>query len=408
MSFAIRSQRRSILATSVSVALLGAIVAPAAATDPRPGTATVSRHVRLPDIGGDAQPARDPKDEAFETLTMVAQAGSADAAVNGAINRGLSAGVDAARDTGLPFLGNLQGSVRWNDATNAFDIDLLTMYALKGSGEGHNWLLQFGVHNFAQRLTANSGLVYRWVDLESQWLLGGNVFLDQEIDGGVSRVGAGAEVATPTMRAFGNAYMPFGGWKVSPDDALIEERAARGYDLGLAWTPRAFDIFDLQAKGSRWEGEAVDVFGTGQTTKDPTVWSLKASLQPVPAFGVSAEHRKVEGGATDSSVALTYTYRFGQNAADQFVAAPKGARNDLRQRALMPVEREKRIVTETRERYVAPAFSTASASLTTMEGNALQHTLVVTGGFGALRLALSGADAQLLPRAVARAPKTHD
>ena len=62
----------------------------------------------------------------------------------------------------------------------------------------------------------------------------------------------------------------------------------------------------------------------------------------------------IEGGDTDSIVALTYTYRFGENAAQQFVAAPKGQRNDLRQRALLPVEREKRSVTETRDRHAAP------------------------------------------------------
>ena len=197
-----RRVRRNALATSVSVALLGAIVAPATATDPRSAlkssTTTHSPNVRLPDLGSDIPRNRDPEVEALEALKWVAQAGSADAVLNGAVDRGLSAGLDAARDTHLPFLGNLQGAVRWNDATNAFDFDLLSIYALKGTGEGHNWLVQLGGHNIANRFTINSGLVYRWVDLESQWLLGGNVFLDHDIDGGVSRVGVGAEAATPS------------------------------------------------------------------------------------------------------------------------------------------------------------------------------------------------------------------
>jgi hypothetical protein len=394
-----RTLHRTVLASSIGLALIGGAAPPAAATDPRNAPASIaaqpSSHVKLPDIGGGVPRNRDPQDAAIEALTWLAQADSADAAWDAAIDQGLSSGLHAVRDTNLPFLGNVQGSVRWNDANNAFDIDLLSMYAIKGNGEGHNWLLQLGVHNLAQRLTVNSGLVYRWVDLDGQWLVGGNVFFDHDFDGRASRAGVGVEAATPMFRAFGNLYAPAGGWKVSPDDALIEERAARGYDLGLAWTPAAFDILDVQAKGSRWQGDAVDVFGNGQTERDPTVWSLKASLQPVPAFGISAEHRKVEGGGTDSIVALTYTYRFGQAAAQQFVAASKGQRNDLRQRALLPVEREKRIVMETRERYVTPAFAAASVSLSTLEGQALVHALLATGGTGALVYSLSGPDAAL-------------
>lgn len=312
-----------------------------------------------------------------------------------ALNTGLDRGLESARASGLPFLGSLQGGITYDHALRRFDYDLLTLLRLLGDGEGHAWLAQIGAHNLRDRRTVNAGLVYRWIDPEAGVLLGANAFLDRDFDAGANRLGAGLEAMTETTRVFTNVYAPQGAWGVSPDDPYLEERPARGYDLGIAYTPRWLPAVDLQLKGAQWKGAAVDVFGTGDAERDPTVWSAKLGLAPVPAVLVGLEHSRIAGGAEDLRLSLTWTHRFGLSVLEQWTPGNTAMRNDLRQRALMPVEREKRIVMETRERYAEPLFAAEAMQATVLEGEAFDHLVQVTGGALPLAFALVGTDAAL-------------
>lgn len=324
-------------------------------------------------------------------------AGDADELAGLAIDAGLDQGVQALRDSGLPFLGSLQGSVVYNTSLRRIDYDVLSVYAFHGDGSGHHWLLQLGAHNLRDRQTANAGLVYRWVDPGGAWLLGANAFYDQDFDAQARRAGLGVEAMTPTLRVFANGYAPIDGWVDAFDAPDLEERPARGYDLGIAWTPQPLSILDLQLKGARWQGDAVDVFATGQTEIDPTVWSARATVRPVSALRLGFEHSRIIGGAQDFQASLTYVHQFGVPLAQQWRWNGNGGGpgNDLASRALLPVEREKRIVMDTREKDASPLFAVGALQANVYEGEAFEHAVVASGGALPLAYSLRGADAAL-------------
>lgn len=364
---------------------------------------------RLPDLGSEASAPERPD---LHHLVIEHVAGSlvsvgpsndssviADGLINASVNQGLSAGLDGARAIAGPFLGQLQGGLRYDEVTGRFSYDLLTVKSFYGQGlAGHNLLGQLGAHNQADRPTANLGLIYRWVDSAQSFMMGGNAFYDKHTSTGAERIGAGWEAVSRSFRVFANFYEPLSGrWRVAPSDDEREERPASGYDLGVMYTPARLAAVDLQLAGSRWKGDEVDVFGSGQFERDPTVLSFKAAYTPIPLVTASAEHSRVSGGEADTQVALNFTYRFGMRLDEQLRSSNTPQRIDIGARALSPVERNNRIVMETRDRYAAPPLFAGPALLREeiMEGHDYTTTLVVTGGTPDQTFALSGADAAL-------------
>lgn len=141
----------------------------------------------------------------------------------------------------------------------------------------------------------------------------------------------------------------------------------------------------------------MDVFATGRPEIDPTVWSARATVRPVSALRVGFEHSRIVGGAQDFQASLTWVHQFGVPLSRQWRwdGNGRGAGNDLAHRALLPVEREKRIVMDTRERGVPLALATEAVQAQVYEGDAFEHVVAVTGGALPLAYALRGADAAL-------------
>ncbi|BCT93548.1 hypothetical protein LYSHEL_25720 [Lysobacter helvus] len=247
------------------------------------------------------------------------------------VNTGLSAGVQAAKSSGNPFLGNLTGSASWSE-DGGLDFNLQTIGVLSGEGIGNNWLLQVGAHNELDRPTGNVGLVYRYVTPDKKALFGANVFYDHDFQAGANRVGVGVEAATQSTRWFANTYAPLSdSWYDVKDNDDIQERAASGYDLGITYSPSKLPGLDLTLKGTWWQGERVDVFGTGNTLENPNVWSAKIAWSPVPLIGVSVEHDKAIGGPSDTKLMLNFNYKFGVPMSQQTLTGAVGyldAEND--------------------------------------------------------------------------------
>jgi hypothetical protein len=380
----------SLTAPSVAMAVEGTAMLVGAEHDTGPAAA---KHA-LPDLGSDTAPARD--DLLDRTLGWLASAGSAgaDGLTGHVVNQGLTSGIDGLRDSGLPFLGGLQGGIQYDRAGSRFSYDLLTVNRFHGNGSGHHWLAQLGAHNQLDRPTANVGLIYRWVHPDQAWLVGGNLFYDRDFDTGAQRIGTGAEAVTANTRLYANVYRPLGDrWYVSPNDELREERAASGYDLGVTYTPSILPMLDFQLQGARWDGDEVDVFGNGQYLRDPTVWSAKIGYTPMPLITLSAEQEKVAGGDSNTRLGLAFNYRFGVPLSEQ-TRATRGQRTDIGFRALAPVERENRIVTESRERYAPLVFAGPGLVQATVRANeTFVYPLVLTGGKPPYVFTLSGADA---------------
>ena len=422
----VRAGRPTRLAQAVGLALaLGAL--PVGAMDPatpsaaeaapwapeaasRAQLATVQQG--LPDLGGAASvaPLLDEAVLLERALSAVAAgqaAGSSVGArafdsgqaaqelVESAVNAGAREGLQALRATGLPFLGTLQGGISYGSEHGEIDFDLVGVGAL-WSGGGHHLLGQLGAHNEVDRPTLNAGLVYRWLNPARTAFYGGNVFYDRDFETGAERWGVGVEAVTARTRVFANTYAPLSDrWFDSPHDPLREERPARGVDLGASYRPARAPGLELQVKGTRWDGESVDVFGGGgEGLKDPTVLSARVEYKPMPLVGFSVEHEKALDGQSDTRAMVNFSYQFGVPVQEQRRRTAGGAAEDVSARLLAPVERENRIVMETREK-VPPVALTGPAVVraSVREDELYSYLLGVTGGMAPFRLTLGGADA---------------
>ncbi|UHQ18743.1 ZirU family protein [Lysobacter sp. KIS68-7] len=365
----------------------------------------------LPDIGGgaaaDAAAKKARVDAAKQQVTAAAIATAQQAANPNnttaplkdlgekVVNSGLSAGVRAAGDSTLPFLGNLTGNVSYGD--NGVDFNLQTVGVLSGKGVGHTLLAQVGAHNEADRPTANVGLLWRYIANTENWFVGANAFYDHDFHAGAHRVGVGVEAASRQVRGFANYYTPKSDtWvDVKGNEDLIE-RAATGYDLGLTWMPAAAPGLDLSLKGTWWHGERVDVFGTGQTLENPNLFTARIGYSPVPLFGISLEHEKAIGGPSDTRVMLNFRYQLGQSFKEQLDRRNLAQRNDIRSLATSPVEREHRIVTEQRDKWAPLELLGPQTVHATIKDTEIYRYLVqLQGGKPPFQFSLNGVDAAL-------------
>jgi hypothetical protein len=368
---------------------------------------------KLPGIGGDASKAEaDANRKRAETLAAkVAQvAGNVVKSSQGAsnatttkealaqqaeqvVNAGLAAGVQAAKESDNPLLRNLSGTVSYGK--EGIDLSLQTVASIVAKESGHNLLGQVGIHNEADRPTGNVGLVYRYLTPGQKALLGANVFYDHDFANGAHRVGAGVEAATKQTRVHANVYAPLSdAWLDVKGNADLQERAASGYDLGITWSPTRVPGLDLSFGGAWWQGDRVDVFGTGQALANPNVWKAKVGFSPVPLFGVSVEHERAVGGPADTRLMLNFKYDFGTPMSAQLDRRNVAQRNDVASLATAPVEREHRIVMEQRDKWSPLALGGPSVVRATVrEGELYHYTLQLAGGKPPFAFVTSGIDA---------------
>ncbi|WP_161786961.1 ZirU family protein [Noviluteimonas dokdonensis] len=369
---------------------------------------------KLPDIGGAAQGPNHAKaatDAMAGKLLGAAQAaaktaqnntsttstGAGDQFRNDAANAALSTGIGALQQSSNPFLQRLEGGITLD--TQDIDFNIRTIgQIIGGEGKRHYLLAQLGAHDEDDRATANAGLVYRWIAPEDAWLIGANIFYDHDFDNSAHRIGVGAEVATKSTRVFANAYTPASDeWQTLKKKPDFEERAASGYDLGVAWSPSKAPGLDLTLKGTRWHGDQVDVFGSGQLFSNPFVFTTRLGYSPVPLFGIAVEHDKAMGtGTSDTKVMLNFRYQLGVPLSEQTARKNVAQRNDIRQRATDFVERENRIVTEVREKVVALTLAGPIVVNATINSDAVYtYALVVEGARDPYSFTIAGADAGL-------------
>lgn len=320
----------------------------------------------------------------------------ADSLATQAANQTIDAGLSSLRDSGVPFLGALQGGITYDHGTGVVRYDVLTIGELFGGDGPHHVLGQIGGHNHGDRDTLNAGLLWRWLDTDATWLVGGNLFFDRDFDTGAQRASVGVEAATPHWRLFANYYAPLSNaWHAALRDGdNFEERVARGIDLGASWSPVRIPSLDLQLKASRWYGDNVELFDDGRTLADPTVWTTRLGWTPVPLFAFAIAHDRAGNGIQDTRLELQLTHRFGRSLREQLEPTTVAHREALATRLLTPVERERRIVVERRESHQPLQIAGAAAlRLTLRNDEVLSHAIAVSGGAGAIVLALEGKDA---------------
>ncbi|MDR3176846.1 MAG: inverse autotransporter beta domain-containing protein [Desulfovibrio sp.] len=205
------------------------------------------------------------------------------------------------------------------------------------------------------RWIGNFGLGQRWFPNATEedsgnWMIGYNVFFDNDFTRSHQRGGVGMEAQYDWLRLASNYYFPLSGWKGSYDfdSRFIEERPARGWDARLKAFLPFYRNVALTGAYTQWYGDHVGMFGHRNLEKDPKVWSYGLEYTPVPLVSGFLTQRSTERGRTDTEFGLNFTYHFGMPFEDQVqhskvaeMRTVSGSRHEF-------VDRENRIILEYR------------------------------------------------------------
>lgn len=264
-------------------------------------------------------------------------------------NELLQEGVRLANQTELPFLRRLQGGVNYDFSNKDLSLDLRTIDEVH-RGERDRVLLQLSGHNRNHRPTVNGGVVLRRA-VNRHMAVGVNAFLDYEFGKSHLRGSLGGEAIAPQFTLYGNVYAPMSGWKAAKRAERREERPASGWDVGVRLQPEALPGLAIKGQYFRWNGAAVDYFDNGRPQRNARGYKYGVEYRPVPLVAVGLEQTKVLGGARQTTVQLGVNLSLGEPLSRQ-LRHQSGPAFDLQARMGEFVERENRIVLQTRRKHV--------------------------------------------------------
>ena len=211
----------------------------------------------------------------------------------------------------------------------------------------------------ADRWIGNFGLGQRWypgavvqedgktVD-SGNWMVGYNIFFDNDFTRGHQRGGIGAEVQYDWLKLASNYYLPLSGWKGSYDydSRFVKERAAQGWDLRIKGYLPFYRNLAVTGAYTQWQGDHVGMFSSRKLEKDPRVWSYGLEYTPVPLVSAFWNQRSTERGRSDAEFGLRFTWHFQMPWEDQIRHAKVAELRTVAASRHDFVDRENRIILE--------------------------------------------------------------
>ncbi|EGC4270879.1 hypothetical protein JNC30_004660 [Salmonella enterica] len=209
---------------------------------------------------------------------------------------------------------------------------------------------QSSIHRTDDRAQSNLGVGYRW--FASDWMLGGNSFLDYDLSRDHARLGLGGEYWRDFLKLGVNTYYGITRWKNSPDLVDYKERPANGWDIRVqAWLP-ALPQLGGQLAYEQYYGDEVALFGRDNRQKNPHAITAGINYTPIPLLTFSTERRQGKADENDTRFGVDMNYQLGvpwQQQINSDAVVPMrslaGSRYDL-------VERNNNIVLEYRKKEV--------------------------------------------------------
>ena len=198
-------------------------------------------------------------------------------------------------------------------------------------------------HDGGDRTTINIGLGHRVLTHNEQWLLGYNVFFDNEFPHDHQRAGAGLELKSSALEFTSNFYKPLTGLKQRGENPA--ERALGGYDYEIGMQIPYMPSTRLFAKRFVWKSES--------NASDLTGYQYSLQFKSFLKDGWLAEARHIDNDKQPDSlsVRLSYLMRIGDNSKTGKETPIFSSRmfesSSMKGDRLTPVRRENRIITET-------------------------------------------------------------
>lgn len=210
---------------------------------------------------------------------------------------------------------------------------------------------QFGFRRIDQRNIMNIGLGQR--HYLSDWMLGYNVFFDQQISGNAHRrLGLGGELARDYVKLSANSYYRLGGWKNSTRLEDYDERAANGYDIRTEAYLPYYPQLGGKLMYEQYFGNEVALFGLNERQKNPSALTASVSYTPFPLVNLALEHTIGNSGKNKTGVNLAVNYEINTPWQKQIDPAAVQATRTLAGSRMDLVDRNNNIVLEYRKQQV--------------------------------------------------------
>ncbi|WAT09577.1 inverse autotransporter beta domain-containing protein [Rouxiella badensis] len=243
---------------------------------------------------------------------------------------------------------------------------------------------QLGLRRIDSRQTLNLGLGTRY--FADAWMLGSNVFLDNDMTGKNRRWGIGAEWWTDNLRLSANGYLRLTEWHQSRDGTDLEERPANGWDIeAQSWIP-AYPQIGGKLKYEQYYGQNVALINHSEVQSDPSAVSASVNWTPIPLVTLEGEHRSITSGKADNIVRLMLNYDFSRSLAAMLDPSQVAAMRSLQGGRYDLVSRNNRIVLDYRKQTLIKLSMARS-----LEGKAgqvipLEIEVSSTHGFEKMRI----------------------
>src|SRR5476651_2578814 len=128
---------------------------------------------------------------------------------------------------------------------------------------------QLGVRAPDGRVTGNLGGGIRTFYLDD-WMLGGNLFIDNDFTGKNRRIGMGAEAWTNNLKLSANSYFAITQWHDSRDFDKYEENPANGYDIRAEGYLPYYPQLGGKLMYEKYYGDDVALFDKDTLQSDPS------------------------------------------------------------------------------------------------------------------------------------------
>ncbi|MCO4174566.1 inverse autotransporter beta domain-containing protein, partial [Aeromonas veronii] len=215
---------------------------------------------------------------------------------------------------------------------------------------------QAGIRRLDEQTTLNAGMGIRSFAVD-KWMLGGNVFFDNDLTGHNLRAGFGTEAWTDYLKLTANYYHGLTDWHQSRDFSDYDERPADGFDLRAeAYLPRLPQVGG-KLIFEQYFGDEVALFGNGDTErqKDPHAVTAGLTYTPFPLLSAGVDHRIGSGGESDTSFNLGVNYQIGVPLDKQLSSDRVAGLRTLAGGRLDLVDRNSQIVLEYKKQEVITA-----------------------------------------------------
>lgn len=247
---------------------------------------------------------------------------------------------------------NVDDNGNWDDS--AFDF-LAPLY----DNQKAVLFSQVGLRSPDDRVTGNVGLGVRTFYLK-EWMLGGNVFFDDDFTGKNRRVSFGSEAWTDNLKFASNVYLGTTDWHTSRDFDDYNEKPADGFDVRAEGYLPAYPQLGVKAMYEQYYGDDVALFDKDHLQNNPSAVTVGVNYTPVPLITAGVDYKRGEDSMDETRFSLNFRYVPGQSLQSQLSSDQVAFRRSLAGSRYDLVDRNNEIVLQYKKKQTQAVLSDLS------------------------------------------------